>query len=345
LVGFRVKFLVTPVGLMMGNIESARRLREALAREGLDVTADREADKFDLLHVHTPIPPSNIGAVKRAKMKGIPVVMHAHTTAEDSVGTFTGSRALSGITGKYLTRFYNLADLVLAPSAWTKERLTARGVKTPIRVISNGIDLERFRFDPERRRRFRAKYGIPDDAVVAYSVGVVCLKKGIETFPDVTRAVPDLDFIWVGRRSRLYHPLKVGIAMRQCGRNVRFLHDVDDIVDAHCGGDIFFTPSFTENQGMAVMEAMAVGRPVVARDLPSYAGLLLNERTALLGRNVNEFVAGIESLANVSGLAGRLVKNGREVLAVHDMRAVARELVSIYSGLLERPIGRDGVGA
>ncbi len=124
----KVKFLVTPVGLMMGNIESAKRLANALVRHGLEVTDDLRDKSYDILHVHTPVPPTNIAIVKRAKKMGIPVVLHAHTTAEDAEGTWTGSTALSGLTGRYLTYFYNLGDVVLAPSAWTKGRLRARGV-------------------------------------------------------------------------------------------------------------------------------------------------------------------------------------------------------------------------
>lgn len=63
----KVKFLVTPVGLMMGNIESARRLKNALMREGLDVTDDPKAEDFDILHVHTPVPPRNFRVVRKTK--------------------------------------------------------------------------------------------------------------------------------------------------------------------------------------------------------------------------------------------------------------------------------------
>lgn len=340
----KVRFLVTPVGLMMGNVESARRLKEALSREGVEVTTECAPEDCDILHVHTPIPPRNMGIVRSAKAHGIPVVMHAHTTAEDSVGTWTGSGLLENVTGVYLTGFYNMGDLVLAPSAWTRGRLAARGVKVPIRVLSNGVDLDRFRLDPERRRRFRDRYGIPEDALVAYSVGVICLKKGIETFPEVTRAIPSMRFIWVGRRSRVYHPLKVSSAIKRCDGNARFLNDVEDIVDAHCGGDIFFSPSFTENQGMAVMEALSVGRPVVARDLPSYRGLLDNGRSAIVGKDSTEFVSGLEALRKDERLAARLVKGGQEAVAPHDIRLVAKELKAIYGELLDGSVKGVGVG-
>lgn len=340
----KVKFLVTPVGLMMGNIESARRLKVALAREGVDVTDDPKAEEFDILHVHTPVPLSNFGKVKKAKRAGKPVVMHAHTTAEDSVGTWTGSRALSGITGRYLTRFYNLGDLVLAPSGWTKERLQARGVTPRITVLSNGVDLERFKVDQARRHDFRSKYGIPDSEKVVYSVGVVCLKKGIEVFPDVATALPGLRFVWVGRRSRLYHPIKVRRAIKRCPGNVQFVHDLADIADAHSGCDLFFTPSFAENQGMAVMEAMAVGRPVIARNLPSYEGLLMNETNALVCSTVDEFVSGLDQLSKDHELCKMLSSNARATVKDHDLGRVAHELASIYESLLHSETKRREVG-
>jgi 1,2-diacylglycerol-3-alpha-glucose alpha-1,2-glucosyltransferase len=331
----KVKFLVTPVGLMMGNIESAKRLANALVRQGLEVTDDLGDKRYDILHVHTPVPPSNITVVKRAKRMGIPVVLHAHTTAEDAEGTWTGSTALSGLTGRYLTHFYNLGDMVLAPSAWTKERLQARGVVVPIQVLSNGVDLERFRLQQERRERFRSRYGIPSESVVAYSIGVVCVKKGIESFPLVARALPDLGFVWVGRRSMLYHPLKVRRAMKKCSDNVRFIHDVEDIVDAHCGCDIFFTPSLAENQGMAVMEAMAVGRPVVARNLQAYDGLLTNGESAIVCSSTEEFVSALDRVRRDKGLAHALAEKGRATIGAHDLKKVAAELITIYSSLLE----------
>ncbi len=339
----KIKFLVTPVGLMMGNIESARRLKNALMREGVDVTDDPKAEDFDILHVHTPVPYSNFRVVKKAKKRGKPIVMHAHTTAEDSEGTWTASGALSGVTGWYLTRFYNLGDLVLAPSAWTKDRLHARGVTAPTRVLSNGVDLGRFQLDQARRQRFRSKHDIPDESKVVYSIGVVCLKKGIEVFPDVAKKLPGLRFVWIGRRSMLYHPLRVRRAMGRCPGNVQFIHDLEDILDAHSGCDIFFTPSFAENQGMAVLEAMAVGRPVVARNLPSYEGLLRNEKSALVCTGTDEFVSGLDRLSKDQDLAETLVKNAREAASTHDIGKVAKELASIYASLLQRTSARSEV--
>lgn len=332
----KVKFLVTPVGLMMGNVLSARRLKNALILEGIDVTDDSAEKDYDLLHVHTPVPLTNVAVVRKAKKKGVPVVMHAHTTAEDSAGTWPGSTMFSGFVGRYLTSFYNLGDLVLAPSVWTRARLQARSVKAQIQVLSNGIDLERFRFESERRRRFREAYGISKDEKVVYVIGVVCAKKGVQTLPYVAKELPDVKFVWVGRRSPFYSPLAVYRAMKQCPENVQFIHDVEDVVDAHCGGDIFFTPSFAENQGIAVMEAIAVGRPVVARNLEVYRGFLKNGENALLCNNESEFVAALRRMKEDSELANALVQEGKQTLSSHEIGKVAKRLIAIYDSLLTR---------
>jgi 1,2-diacylglycerol-3-alpha-glucose alpha-1,2-glucosyltransferase len=334
--GLRVKFLVTPVGLMAGNIVSALRLKDALLNEGVEVSVDREEKEYDLLHVHTPVPLTNALEVRKAKKRGVPVVIHAHTTAEDTAGTWTGSTLLAGWVGRYLNRFYNMADLVLSPSEWTRSRLEARGLKAPVEVLSNGIDLQRFSFDEGKRRRFREKLGLADDRRTVYMVGVICLKKGVEVIPEVARRLPHMDFVWVGRRSELYHPFKVRRAISRCPANVRFVGGVEDISDAHCGGDIFFTPSFAENQGVALMEAMAAGRPVVARHLPVYEGLLKDGKSALLGESPEEFANAIERIRADDALAGSLVREARESLGSHDIVKVAKRLVAIYGSLMER---------
>jgi 1,2-diacylglycerol-3-alpha-glucose alpha-1,2-glucosyltransferase len=340
--GLNVKFVVTPVGLMMGNIESAKRLAKALAAQGVTVSDERGHNDYDILHVHTPFPPRNMRLVERARREGKRVVIHAHTTVEDSVGTWTGSWALAALTEKYLTHFYNLGDLVIAPSEWTKERLRTRGVKVGIRVLSNGVDLERFRFLPERRERFRSAHGIPSESVVAYSIGVLCLKKGIEVYPEVVSRLPSLGFVWVGRSSLLYHPGRIRRAMMECASNARFLHDVEDIVDAHCGCDLFFTPSYVENQGMAILEAMAVGRPIVARNLKVYEGLLANGVNSLTCRGNDEFISALDLLRADENRARSLVNNARETVRAHDMRNITRQLIDIYRSLLD---GRREDGA
>lgn len=319
---------------MMGNIEGPRRLKKHLMLEGIDVTDEPHATDYDILHVHTPIPLRNIIEVKKAKKKGAPVVMHTHTTAEDARGTWTGSDIFAEVVGRYLTLFYNMGDLVIAPSEWTKGTLKARGITARIEVLSSGIDLERFRFEMSKRKAFREKYGIPEDATVAYVIGVVCVKKGVQTLPQVAKELPDISFVWIGKRYSLYRPFEVNGAIARCPENVRFFYDVADVVDAHCGGDMFFMPSFAENLGLVILEAMAVGRPIVARGLDVYSDMLANGKNALICGNVDEFCTALEKLKGDSGLSRSLVDEGKKTITGHEMGKITKQLIGLYESVL-----------
>jgi phosphatidylinositol alpha-mannosyltransferase len=94
---------------------------------------------------------------------------------------------------------------------------------------------------------------------------------------------------------------------------------------------------------MAVMEAMAVGRPVVARNLPSYEGLLKNEKSALVCTGTDEFVSGLDRLSKDQELVETLIKDARATVANHDIGKVAKELASIYESLLQTISRRNEV--
>ena len=84
---------------MTGNAMSARSLEETLAEEGVALCDVKDEGAYDILPVHMPIPPWNALEVRMAKKKGIPVVIHAHATADDAEGTWTGRGVLSGWGG------------------------------------------------------------------------------------------------------------------------------------------------------------------------------------------------------------------------------------------------------
>jgi 1,2-diacylglycerol-3-alpha-glucose alpha-1,2-glucosyltransferase len=65
---------------------------------------------------------------------------------------------------------------------------------------------------------------------------------------------------------------------------------VKDIIAAYSGGDIFCFPSYYEGEGIAILEAMSCGLPIILRDLPSYEGRLINGENCLKARDNNEFI-------------------------------------------------------
>ncbi len=312
-------------------IGSAFRLQKiALEKAGVEYTTDPR-DEYDVIHINTIL----LGALLQlvvAKSRGKKVVLHAHTLEEDTKNSFVLTNTFSHVLKEYLTHFYNRADHIICPSDYAKERLLEYGVKRPISVVSNGIDLERFRLDKKGREDYRSRYGL--EGIVPFSVGHVFARKGVDTFVDVARRF-DNDFIWFGS---LYGPLarnsSLNSALRNLPPNVKFTGFVDDIIAAYSAGDIFFFPSRAETQGIVILEAWAMERPVIIRDLPAYRGWTEDGKDCLKARNEEEFVEHLRELIENKQLRRKLVRNGKKSVQKHSLERVGSQLKEVYESVL-----------
>jgi len=102
-----------------GIYSSAKRLADTMVREeGLSVDINGKG-AYDIYHFHTALPPSYLKARsirKRRKGKKPVIFMHGHSTVEDFVNSFTFSDYLPPVLYPYLTRYYSLADQLIAVS-------------------------------------------------------------------------------------------------------------------------------------------------------------------------------------------------------------------------------------
>ena len=106
---------------------------------------------------------------------------------------------LSGLTfaplfGKYLAHMYQKADYVITPSEYSKHLIQSYGVTTPIIAVSNGIDLEKYKKDPKKKKSF-ASILISKKAKGCHLCRLYFKRKGIEDFVEVARRMPDVRFI------------------------------------------------------------------------------------------------------------------------------------------------------
>lgn len=303
----------------------------ALASVGVDLTTDPRG-KYDLLHLHW-IGPKSLFYLRRAKRRGIPVVIHTHSIGRyDFAGGFTGTRLLAPAYEKLLDRIYSQADALFAPSEFAAGMLRKRG-HGPIYVVSNGADLSRFRPDPERRSHWRERLGLKRFTV--YCAGNVLPRKGVLDFIFTARHLPQLDFIWFGKRwglLALYPRMEWNI--RRAPKNVRFAGFVDDPAGAYDACDLFFFPTYGENQPLVLLEAASLGKPMVLRDIPAFSPLVSGVH-CLKGDSVDGFVEAIKAIAADGELRRNLSAGAREFAKEHELSAVGKRLISLY----ERVIG------
>ena len=124
-----------------------------------------------------------------------------------------------------------------------------------------------------------------------------------------------LTFMWFGRIRKGVKPETLRV-VESAPENVRFTGYVDDIAEAYASGDVFFFPSTVENEGIAILEAAASGKPLLLRDAECYDGRFTHGVNCLKGTTSDEFAEFIQELAADESLYERL-----------DRRASCRERV------------------
>jgi len=308
------------------------RQKRALDAVGVEYTTDPK-DDYDIIHINT-IFPKSLAYAKLAKSRGKKVIMHAHTLEEDTRNSFTMSNTIAPVLRRYLQYFYGQSDHLVCPSQYAKERLIEYGMKQGISVISNGVDLEKFKFDEAKRRDYRERYEL--EGVVPFSVGHVFMRKGVKTFIDVARSF-DNQFVWFGNvfGGALVSDKDLEAAIKNKSGNVRFTGYVDDIFAAYSAGDIFFFPSNAETQGIVILEAWAMERPVLIRDLPVFSDWTHDGKDCLKAKDDGDLVEKLHMLIEDDGLRKKLVSNGKKTVQEHSMEKVGTQLKGMYERVLE----------
>jgi 1,2-diacylglycerol-3-alpha-glucose alpha-1,2-glucosyltransferase len=296
---------------------------------GIDFV-ERWDDSCDILQINTPWLKS-IWLIKKARNRGKKIIIWAHVTAEDIKGVFWFGSLASPVLKRYLIFAYGLADLVFCPSVYTKSLLIAYGLPEKKLVVqSNGVDLKDFFSDAEERVRARAAFKLR--GLVVGTIGLAIPRKGIATFLSLARDFPQIQFIWFGK---IYSSLMAKPLPKNLPPNVVFTGFVENIRVAFNSLDIFIFPSHEENQGMAILEAAAVGLPILVRDIPVYQGWLAHGENCLKAKNNEEFSGYLKKLLEDGNLQKRLGENAKILAQKESLPEIAKKTLAIYRNLLK----------
>lgn len=318
-----------------GHAQSVKNQRTILERHDIPYTTRPTLDA-DLLHLNN-MGPRSVYHAARAQRADVPVVIHGHQTAADLRGSFRFFDGLARVARPYLERAYSLGDRIVCPSAHNRDVLEGY-TDVPKTVISNGFDPEKLEGveDPTLRETYRERYDL--DPPVVFMVGHVIERKGLRAFVETARAMPDLDFVWFGylnpgggRIDRLLRRSETTDLVAGAPDNCTFTGYVEDIRGGFAAGDIFFWPSKNENEGMALLEAMATGAPPVIRDIPTYEWLD-DDKQCL--KATEAFVEPIRRLADAPEERERIGTNAATAAEAFTLDAIAEDLLGVYRDLL-----------
>ncbi|HKX71962.1 MAG TPA: MSMEG_0565 family glycosyltransferase [Acidimicrobiales bacterium] len=240
-------------------------------------------------------------------------------------------------------------DRVLVVSRTWQQRLADEyGVRAD--VVTNGVDVDRFVAEPPPgvTAALRARAGA-DDRFLILTVGGIEPRKGTD---HLFRAVSQLRRRWaeppalaiVGGHSFQDHTSyrdRVIASMAdldlEFGRDVSLLGTVPDeeMPAWYHAADAFAFPSVNEGFGLAALEAMAAGLPVVLTDLPVFAEYvrLGEDALAVVPGDDEALVDALETVAHDDEVRARLRRRGRAVAARFDWATTARQHITIYDEL------------
>ena len=307
---------------------------KALESEGIPYTKDPKEEGYDIIHINY-YGPKSYRLAKKCKKKGIKVVYHAHSTEEDFRNGFIFSKQLAPLFKKWLIKCYSLGDVIVTPTPYSKRILEGYGIKKPIYAISNGIELDKFKRDPDGRRKFRERYNIPEEQKVVIGIGLYIERKGIVDFVELAKRLPQYKFIWFG-----YSPLSAATkpvrdAVNTKLDNLLFAGYVEQavIAEAMNGCDLYLFPTLEETEGIPIIEACATKTPALIRDIPIFEGWLEDGVNVYKAKDVDEFEDKIKRI--ISGELPYLGEASYEVALERDIKAVGKQLHEVYDTVLK----------
>lgn len=295
-------------------------------------------ERFDL--VFSMNPKSGMLAMAAALLTGVPRRVHCFTGQ-----VWATSR---GVTRRLLKSMDRLiaacATLVLADSPSQRDFLIAEGVVRPDRIhvpadgSIAGVDLRRFCPSSAKRAAIRNALDIPEQALVLLYVGRLKKEKGVAdllaAFIRLRERRPELRLLLVGPDDENLDEMcrsTAGVS------RVGYTSTVEEYMAA---ADIYCLPSYREGFGLVLVEAGAVGLPVVASRIYGITDAIVDGETGLLHEpgNIGELVAKIDILASDPQLRRHLGENGRQrVTQLFPTERLTAALSGLLRGLFDTP--------
>ncbi|MEJ7783703.1 MAG: glycosyltransferase [Solirubrobacteraceae bacterium] len=300
----------------------------------------RVTNQYDLVHIHSLWLFPQFAAQWAARRARVPYVVSPHGALDPYLRRHGRVRkALSDVT--WQRRMLRDAALMHITTEEEGELIATIAPATPRYIAPVGVWTDRLRSTGDAAR-FRARFLGGSDAEVVLFLGRITYKKGLDllirSFAHVARESDGPMLVIAGPDDEDLRPRLEQLVRDEglVGRVV-FTGPVyqDDRADAFAAASVWALSSYTENFGVAVMEALAVGLPTIVSTEVNLAGVIREHRAGVVaGTTPEEFGAALVNLlADKEGRA-ELGHRARALAGRYDWSVVAPQLVAMYGHAL-----------
>jgi glycosyltransferase involved in cell wall biosynthesis len=292
-------------------------------------------------------------SLRRLAQRHAPDVVHFHTARALSLAPYVPRPMRRIVTRRmdypprgaagYVRWLYGQMDAVIAISRAVRDALASRGIPaSAITVVPSGVDTARFA--PTDSRAARSLLGVPDDVPVVAIVASLHPRKGhaflLEALAELAaRGVRPLCLVaGTGPEGQalLERTEALGLASQ-----LRWLGALGDVRPVFAAADVIVLPSLAEGLGVAAIEAMASGRPVVASAVGGIPELIRDGVEGLLvpAGDAHALATALERALVSAELRHSLGAAGRTRADSFSTRAMAEGTAAVYERAVARGAG------
>jgi glycosyltransferase involved in cell wall biosynthesis len=295
----------------------------------------RIARKSDLIHAHWSL--SGLAGVIAGKILNKPLAVMLHhgniSLQSDPLIKFVAKKS----------------NIVLCNSTYTLSKMLQEDINGKCRVISPGVDIERFHPQADKRIFFSLEPEIPRNRPLILALGRLIGWKGFEYLIDAIGMIhtDPLPYLLMGGRGPLRKHLELRIQQKGLEDRIKLIGHVpyEFIHNYHAAADVLLLPSIidregnTEGLGVVLLEALACGTPCIASNVGGIPDIVKDGKNGFLVEpgNPQALAKKITILLENDGLRQKLGEEGRRFVEKNfSWQAKADELLDLYYNLLKK---------
>lgn len=288
--------------------------------------------KFDIIHAHDFYAASSFYGAIVSQAKRIPFILTQHN---DQLPSKVINALLYSVNGYTSGRFiFSHARNIIALNTAIKDHLVAMGADgSKIEIIPNAVDTRLF--SPNHKNLLETRWGI--SGLVILFVGRLVEDKGVkyllQAFSEVVKEIPDVKLVIVGKgpQERELRRLQKSLGLTR----VYFLGTVANkfMPNIYAGCDVLVLPSIREPFGNVVIEAMAVGKPVIGSYVGGMKDTIVHGVTGyhVQPKNSGQISGFLLRLLSNPSLREQMGENARKrAFENYDQELLIKEIEKIY---------------
>lgn len=296
-------------------------------------------EKFDIIHAHGNGPYSLLG-YSIAKIKRTPFVMTFHVIHTHYIHyIFKGKFITPKMIYFAFKTFAKRCKAVITPSLKMKNELLKYGVKKKIYVVPNFLDMERFK--NKKSGYLHKLLNLPPKTPLIVTVGRIGKEKNIDFILRVFKKLCENDrkphMVVIGKGPEKNNLIDVAYDLGIMDRtHFTGAIDYESMPLVYKDATIFVFASYTETQGICVLEAAATGIPCVLNNDPAYKNMVINNKNGfLVALDEKKFANKINLLLKDKSLRKQMSKKSIEIASTNfNAEKITDDLISIYSKVI-----------